>query len=174
LKQAIDNLVTHKNGTALKRADRNFGLSIDERNELEKESILLQKAWHKFFADNQANMTEDNLAELLNSSRFQFFSFNNTLLNKDTEDIDDNSFVWQLAANAALDPNAFYSNYKDILSNEGDPNPIAPIPTQELAVYAAVAAISNGNVFKQFAKALKKSMSSYWTNLDEASRRDLA
>ena len=55
---------------------------------------------------------------------------NNEFLEATSNDIDDSAFVWWLAATAALNPDDFYNNYRQIIGQEKEgERPIAPIPT---------------------------------------------
>ena len=61
---------------------------------------------------------------------FDVFKVPNELLTENTEVIDDNSFIWWLATRAAVKSTDFHKEYIKAI----DPT-IAPIPSQELAIY---------------------------------------
>ena len=91
-------------------------------------------------------------------------------MDQTSEDIDDSAFVWWMAATAALDPTQFYNNYRQIIGEEVEgERPLAPIPTQELGVFALTASVVNGDMFKHFGKALRQSLLETW-NSDSSTR----
>ena len=79
-----------------------------------------------------------------------------------------------MCATAALSPDQFFNNYRSILGSETEgEKPIAPIPTQELGVFALTATIVNNDMFKVFGKALRTSLSEYWASRDETQRAQI-
>jgi hypothetical protein len=80
-----------------------------------------------------------------------------------------------MCATAALDPTQFNVNYNAIVGQEKDgERPIAPIPTQELGVFALTAAITNGDIFTVFGKALRQSLNKYWDERSDDERDELS
>lgn len=162
--------------------DRNFSLSLDQKKTLEKESIILQKRLYQFFAEN-IDLSDDikkeesvnKLAKLLTYDNFKgLIRKNDDYLNQYSEDIDDSAFIWWLCASAALDADQFYNNYRHILGTEKEgEKPIAPIPTQELGVFALTAAITNGDMFSVFGKAIRKSLGDFWDNASIEKRQQV-
>jgi hypothetical protein len=96
---------------------------------------------------------EDKLAELLSGDLFDFESLDTKIMNKETDDISDASFVWWMASRAALAPNDFYGLFKDSITDK-----IAPVSGQEQAIYTALAHVTNGKVTNAFAKAYNKAL----------------
>lgn len=154
---------------------RNFALSPEQKAKVENESIAIQTALHKFLAKHidgsEASVTK--LAKLLTYDNFKgLIRENNGFLDQSSNDIDDSAFVWWLAATAALNPHQFYNNYRNIVGEEIEgAKPIAPIPTQELGVFALTASVVNGDMFKIFGKALRQSLNSFWENASEDDRK---
>ena len=153
---------------------RIFAITPDEKDEVESELIDLQVALHNFFKDRIGNdqASVDKLAKLFTYDRFKgLLRENNDFLNQDSVDIDDSAFIWWMCATAALDPTQFNVNYNAIVGQEKDgERPIAPIPTQELGVFALTAAITNGDMFRTFGRALRKSLSEHWEGLTDDQR----
>ena len=154
---------------------RTFALSPEQKAQIESESIAIQTALHNFLAKHidgsEASIAK--LAKLLTYDNFKgLIRENNGFLDQSSNDIDDSAFVWWLAATAALDPHQFYNNYRSIVGEEIEgERPIAPIPTQELGVFALTASVVNGDMFKTFGKALRQSLNSFWENASEDDRK---
>jgi hypothetical protein len=72
-------------------------------------------------------------------------------LTEHTKQMDGHILVSLLAVLSAIDPTAFYANYKDQIKND-----IAPIPGQELAIFHAVAKALNGEEISKFIRATKQ------------------
>lgn len=153
---------------------RNFALSPEQKTELERESIRIQKALHSFLVKHVdgSDASIKKLAKLLTYDNFKGLIRENTgFLDQSSQDIDDSAFVWWLAATAALNPHDFYNNYRTIIGEEVEgERPIAPIPTQELGVFALTASVVNGDMFKTFGKALRQSLSTFWESASETDR----
>ena len=165
-----------------KYTDRVFSLSVDQKNEIEKESILIQQKLHDFFQSNldlssaiTREASIDKLAKLFTYGNFKgLIRENNDSLSQTSEDIDDSAFIWWLCASAALSSDQFYNNYRHILGTEKEGEKlIAPIPTQELGVFALTAAIVDGDMFKVFGEALRKSLNNFWENTSETDRNTI-
>ena len=175
LEAAINAASTLKGASGYKQnyQARNFILSPEEKALVEKESINVQKALHKYLNDrlDGSDASIEKLAKLLSYDNFKgLIRENDDFLEATSEDIDDSAFIWWLCATAALNPDDFYNNYRSILGEQADDEkPIAPIPTQELGVFALTAAITNGDMFKTFGKALRKSLLNTWES-DESTR----
>ena len=148
------------------RKDRKLSLTPDEKIQIEKESLALDDALYKFFEDNSELLTNvDTLSKLL--VKFQLFDPARNLLNDQTEDLDDNQFIFSLAAKAALKGSKFYNALRKTFNNEK-----APVPMQEQAVYLNVAMALNGDVMNHFAKAYAKGLFDRFKNdLDENQRK---
>lgn len=185
----LKELVNSKSPTLLsnsgfggKYADRKFSLSLDDKIKVERESIALQQKLHQFFSeyidlstDESREASVKKLAKLFTYERFKgLIRENNDYLHQTAEDIDDSAFIWWMCATAALSPDQFFNNYRSILGSETEgEKSIAPIPTQELGVFALTAAIVNSDMFKVFGKALRTSLSEYWASRDETQRAQI-
>lgn len=179
LLDAINNKATNLNkfsGFNKSFEERNFTLSPLQRTEIERESILVQEALHKFLVKHidGSEASVNKLAKLLTYDNFKgLIRENNEYLDQTSQDIDDSAFIWWVAATAALSPHDFYNNYRSIIGEESEgERPIAPIPTQELGVFALTAAVVNGDMFSTFGKALRKSLLTTW-NKDAETRQKI-
>lgn len=145
---------------------RRFSLSPEEKIQLEKESLMIDDAIYQFFNDNAAKVANiDELAKLINPSHFNLYDPVKSLLSDTVEDLDDNQFIFSLAAKAALKGSIFYNNLRKTFNDEK-----APVPMQEQATYLNVAMALNGDVINNFAKAYAKSMFDQFKNADESTR----
>ena len=173
LKTAIANARTLNTKTGATLDQRQFAVTPDEKAEMEKESIAVQHALHNFLAKHidGSDASVQKLEKLLTYDNFKgLIRQNEDFLDQNSEDIDDSAFVWWLASTAALDPEQFYNNYRTIIGEEVEgESPIAPIPTQELGVFALTAAVVNGDMFKHFGKAIRNSLNTLWET-DQATR----
>lgn len=170
LRNVVNGMTIHKNNIGTKFDERKFDLSATDQEAMEKEAVLMENAIYDFFQANQEAMKDPaKLAKLFEG--MDLFKYNNDILTLNTETVSGGAFAWWLASKAALKSADFYNAYKQIISKAGDANPIAPIPTQELGTYAAVAAITNGTVFQQFSSALQQFMVDKWSALDPNVRR---
>lgn len=157
---------------------RNFTLNPEQKAAIEAESIKIQEKLHKFLNENidGSDASIDKLAKLLTYKNFKgLIRENNEFLEQTSEDIDDSAFIWWLCSTAALSADQFYQNYRTILGQEKEgEKPIAPIPTQELGVFALTAAITNGDMFRTFGKAIRKSLNTLWETSNETERETIA
>lgn len=153
-------------------SERTLGLNGEQRVQLEKEALLLENAIYDFFNKHISNVRDPKkLSRLLDY--FNYINSNSGILNKESQDIDDNAFTWWLASKAALRASDFSAVFTKTMDGADVDRPIAPIPTQELGVYAGVAAIFNGNMFKHFAQAMSESIYNKWKTLSKAERLKL-
>lgn len=156
-----------KDYNSVKRNDRKLILTPDEKIQIEKESLILDDAIHKFFEDNSTLLTDvDALASIISPKNFNLYDPVRSLLNDQTEDLDDNQFIFSIAAKAALKGSFFYDKLRKTFNNEK-----APVPMQEQAVYLNVAMALNGDVMNHFAKAYTKSIFDHFNSLDETERK---
>ena len=185
----LKELVNSKSTTLLansgfggKYENRNFTLSLDDKTKIERESIAVQQKLHQFLTSIIDTSSEDakeksvkKLAKMFTYERFKgLIRENNDFLHRTSEDIDDSAFIWWMCATAALSPDQFFNTYRTILGTESEgEKPIAPIPTQELGVFALTAAIVNHDMFKVFGKALRTSLSEYWETRNETERAQI-
>ena len=147
-----------------------LNLSSDNQEKLEQEKLKLEDGIYDFFQLNSSKLNDPNgLIELLNPKTLNILKPISELLDEDTEEIDDNSFVWWLASRAAVKSSDFYSRYKQIINTD-----LAPIPTQELSEYLNYAFIVNGNVFTKFYNTLRDSILKYWKELSPEDRKKVS
>lgn len=179
LADVLDSLKTHKYawGDPMKDPERNvseriLSLNPQQRQDLDKEAIILGDAIYNFFQKNLSNIQDPKkLARLL--SQFDYIQKNDGILNKNSETIDDNSFTWWLASKAALKYSDFVAVFDKIMDGADVEKPIAPLPTQELGVYAAIASIYNGKMFQHFADAISTTIYNKWKSLLEDERKNI-
>ena len=142
---------------------RRFSLTPEEKIQIEKESLAMDDAIYQFFQDNRDKINNiDELAKFINPKHFNLYDPITSLLSDSTEDLDDNQFIFSLAAKAALKGSSFYNHLRKTFNDEK-----APIPMQEQAVYLNVAMALNGNVINNFAKAYAKSIFDEFKNLSK-------
>lgn len=164
----VNNLSLHKELTAKELKDRKFKLNTKQVSQLEKEQHVLADALYDFFQKNKdkfANTQEaiKDLELFIKASKLDLYDKSDQLLNQATEDISDTAFIWWLASKAALKGSDFYKIYRKVLSQD-----IAPIPTQELGIYAGIAAITNGDIFTAFGRAMKQHLYDDWKSKSDA------
>jgi hypothetical protein len=122
-----------------------------------------------FFNKNTDKLKDpEELSKLIGV--FDLFTESNELLTDDLGELDGPSFIWYLAGRAAIKSSAFYSELKTVL---GDDLRIAPIATQELAVFNNYANIMNGDVFEAFFNAYRLNVRKKWNTLDIDSRKKI-
>ena len=142
-----------------------------DRQDFEKEKIAAEDAIYDFFQKNKDKLEDPSkLVEFINPKRFQLYTEANELLNEDLNNLDDNSMIWWLASRAAVKSSNFYNQYKQIIDPTSE-HPLAPIATQELAVYNSYAAVVNGNVFTSFYKAFRKALTADWKSKSVSDRQ---
>lgn len=145
-------------------------LNVTDEETFQKENLAIENGVYNFFQKNKHLLTDvDKLSKLLNPSKLDIYTETNDILNEDTSSIDDNSFIYWLAAHSILRLSDFYYVYGDIINLDSD-KPLAPIATQELAVYNNYANAINGNVFVTFVEAYKKALKDDWKNDNETDR----
>lgn len=143
----------------------------EDRQDFEKEKIAAEDAIYDFFQKNKDKLEDPSkLVEFINPKRFQLYTEANELLNEDLNNLDDNSMIWWLASRAAVKSSNFYNQYKQIIDPTSE-HPLAPIATQELAVYNSYAAAVNGNVFTSFYKAFRRALTADWKSKSVSDRQ---
>lgn len=154
LQNILDSSTLHK------RYLNEDDLLEQDRQEFEKEKLNIEVGIYNFFQKNKdAFENPAKLKEFVNPKHFQLYTDASGLLNEGATDIDDNSVLWWIAGRAAINAKDFYWQYKQII----DPaEHIAPIATQELAVFNNYANIVNGKVFEKFYDAIRSSMIEDW------------
>lgn len=172
LQTAINGMSLHEN--LLRNNSTN--LSEQEREEFDKETIQAEDAIYNFFqiSSNKSKLSDPKeLAKLINPNKLQLYTEGKELLNEDLDNLDDNSIVWWLASRAAVKSSDFYNQYRQIIDPKAE-HPLAPISTQELAIYNNYASIVNGNIFSNFYKAYRQAIVDDWKSKTVDERRELA
>ena len=147
--------------------DKIFSLTPDEKIQIERESMMLDDAIYKFFQDNATRVNDvDSLAKLISADFFNLYDPATGLLHDETAELDDNQFIFSLAAKAAVKGSSFYNALRKTFNDEK-----APVPMQEQATWLNVAMVVNGDVMNNFAKAYAKSIFDNFKNMSEAQRR---
>lgn len=177
LKQVVNSSKVLKEKSGIKLEERTFSLNPQEKIDLERDSIAIQSALHTYLNKHidGSDASVAKLVKLLTYDNFKgLIRQNNESLNQSSQDIDDNAFIWWLCATAALDPSKFYNNYRHIIGQETEgQKPVAPIATQELGVFTLTAAITNGDMFRTFGKALRQSLGDMWKNASPETRNQI-
>lgn len=172
LQTAINGMTLHEN---LLRSN-STNLSEEQREEFEKETIQAEDAIYDFFQieSNKAKLSDPKqLAQLINPNKLQLYTEGKELLNEGLDNLDDNSIVWWLASRAAIRSTDFYNQYRQIIDPKVE-RPLAPISTQELAIYNNYASIVNGNIFSNFYKAYRQAIVEDWKSKTVDQRREIA
>lgn len=142
-----------------------------EKEAFEKEKLGIENAIYDFFQKNISKVSDPNkLVEFINPKRFQLYTEAQALLTEATDVIDDNSLLWYIAARAAIKSSDFYWQYHQIINPEEH---IAPIATQEMAVFNNYAHIVNSGIFEAFCDAFKISLIADWKAKSEADRQTI-
>ena len=172
LQTAINGMTLHED--LLRNNSTN--LSEEQREEFERETIQAEDAIYDFFQieSNKAKLNDPKqLAQLINPNKLQLYTEGKELLNEGLDNLDDNSIVWWLASRAAIRSTDFYNQYRQIIDPKAE-RPLAPISTQELAVYNNYASIVNGNIFSNFYKAYRQAIVEDWKSKTVDQRREIA
>lgn len=158
LQSAISNMTIHDQLLS----DNNHVVEESQREAFEKEKLSAEDAIYNFFQKNKNKLDDTKeLVKLINPDRFQLYTEADELLNEGLENLDDNSIIWWMATRAALRASDFYFQYKSIINPDSD-KPLAPISTQELAIYNNYASVVNGDIFNKFYKAYRQAMFDNW------------
>ena len=169
IQEALRNANILKKYNSKNWSERRFSLTPEEKIDIEKESLMLDDAIYQFFQDNADKVNNvDELSKLINPNHFHLYDPVTSLLNDTVEDLDDNQFIFSLAARAALKGSSFYNYLRKGFHDEK-----APIPMQEQATYLNVAMAMNGDVMNNFAKAYAKSIFDQFKGASDDKRRDL-
>lgn len=168
LQNVINSMNRHEE---LIRANSN-NVSEENKEEFEREKIAAEDAIYDFFQKNKDKLSDPaKLSEFISPKRFQLYTEAKELLNEDLDNLDDNSMIWWIASRAAVKSSNFYNQYKQIIDPTSK-KPLAPIATQELAVYNSYAAVVNGDVFTNFYKAFRKSLTDDWKSKSNEQRKE--
>lgn len=148
---------------------RKFSLTPEEKIRIEQEQLMVDDAIYQFFQDNSDKVKNiDELSKLINPKFFNLYDPATRLLSDEVEDLDDNQFVFELAAKAAVKSSDFYNALRKTFNDEK-----APVPMQEQATYLNVAMVLNGDVVNNFARAYSKSLFQDFKDLTEARRKEV-
>lgn len=153
----------------------NTVVSEAQREAFEREKIAAENAIYDFFqieSNKQKLNDPTKLAEFINPSKLQLYTEANELLNEGLDNLDDNSLVWWIASRAALRSQDFYYQYRQIIDPQAE-NPMAPIATQELAIYNNYASVVNGNVFTAFYNAYRYAITQDWQQKSVEERKEI-
>lgn len=146
--------------------------SKEEREKAEEEMLNIEDAIYDFFEANKVNGKLDSkkVGRLLYAIAGDagFFAENDDLLTENSTSIDSNSFIWWIAARAALKGSDFYGAYRQSLSDDK-----APIASQELATYLGVAAYTNMDMLNSFVDAYRDTVITEFNKKSEEDRKKL-
>ena len=160
LKEAIEGSALHQ-----EILDNWKVLNKQQLEEFAREQLNIEDNIYEFFQSNKDKLS--NIAELkkfINPNIFSLYNANEGILNEDLDSLSDNTLLWWLASRTAIKASSFYKEFADIIDPTAE-NPIAPIATQEAAVYNAYASILNGDIFANFLQAYKQSILEDWKTL---------
>lgn len=143
------------------------GQNYEDVDEYERENILLQDAIYEFFNKNLDKLEDPSkLADFI--SKFNLYTRANGILSERTTSLDDNTLFWWIVVRAAIKASNFYYMYKESIDNK-----LAPIYTQEQAVFGAMSAILNGNILDKFAVAYKQYIKEDWKKKQVEDRKEV-
>lgn len=171
LQNAINGMTIHEQ---LLR-DNNTTVKEQQREDFEREKLAAENAIYDFFQieSNRQKLNDPaKLAEFINPSKLQLYTEANELLNEGLDNLDDNSLVWWMASRAALRSQDFYYQYRQIIDPQAE-NPMAPISTQELAIYNNYASVVNGNIFTAFYNAYRQAIVQDWQRKSVEERKQI-
>ena len=171
LQNAINGMTIHEQ---LLR-DNNTTVKEQQREDFEREKLAAENAIYDFFQieSNRQKLNDPaKLVELINPSKLQLYTEANELLNEGLDNLDDNSLVWWMASRAALRSQDFYYQYRQIIDPQAE-NPMAPISTQELAIYNNYASVVNGNIFTAFYNAYRQAIVQDWQRKSVEERKQI-
>lgn len=171
LQNAINGMTIHEQ---LLR-DNNTTVKEQQREDFEREKLAAENAIYDFFQieSNRQKLNDPaKLAEFINPSKLQLYTEANELLNEGLDNLDDNSLVWWIASRAALRSQDFYYQYRQIIDPQAE-NPMAPISTQELAIYNNYASVVNGNIFTAFYNAYRQAIVQDWQRKSVEERKQI-
>ena len=166
-KDKLLDIINNSTILAKYSTDRKQEISQEEKESIEKERFIFEDAIYDFFQENKLNDI-DKLSNFLSGTKLNLFYKTKEILNDSTEYVDDNTFIWYLASRAAIKSSDFYNLYKSHISPT-----IAPIPTQEFAIYLNYAAVMNGGVFEKFQEAYQKSILESWKLKSDTEKTNL-
>ena len=131
-----------------------YSLDKEQKVQFETEKLKMEDALYDFI---QKNLDSQKLQLII--SKFDVYTQSQELLNEGLQELDGPSMIWYIAARGAVKASDFYSLYKEILDPKSK---IAPIATQEMAIYNNYASIVNGNVISMFHQAYRQHIKDDW------------
>ena len=143
-------------------------LSEDEQDNISlpleqvmQDRIKMEDALYELFKTNVFEGSH-KLDELLDNKLWDFFNTEESTLSSDkTNNINNIDFYYYLASHATVKSSNFYHAYKKYISND-----IAPIFSQEQAIYLGTANVVNGQIITKFGQVLKSKMLDTLHNAD--------
>lgn len=139
-----------------------------ERRKANIEMIKLENTLYEIFKRNIKN--KDDIKQLIKAFAGVngFFGKTGGVLNTNTKAIDDNAYIWYLAARAALRSSDFYRTLSESITDD-----FAYIPTQNLPTYLALATVVDRNMIRMFTEAYQETVVEEFRNQPEEDRKKL-
>lgn len=146
----------------------NLQLPKLERRKANIEMIKLENTLYEIFKRNIK--TKDDVKQLIKAFAGVngFFGKTGDVLNTSTKAIDDNAYIWYLAARAALRSSDFYRTLSESITDD-----FAYIPTQNLPTYLALATVVDRNMIRMFMEAYQETVVEEFRNQSEEDRKKL-
>lgn len=145
---------------ALETNKGKLGISKEARNNIDLEMLKIRNGLYDII-----NKNLDKLDELFSMQNFNYFDTTNNIFNEASEALNDASLLGWIIDSAALK----YTDFKKMLI-EARGDKIAPLSSQELAVYKQLGRIVNGKFYKAAYDAIRKNIVEYWKNLSKEDR----
>ena len=141
------------------------------RKAMEEEMIKIDDAFYAFF-NNEENVRKIKNGDLytLFQKDFDLYDDTDQLINQDTEVLHDRNLLYWLASRAAIKKSAFNNELRQVIDPESG---LAPIPTQQEAVFHNIAEIMNGDLITAFTEGYKKAMLEDWEGRSDDSKKDI-
>lgn len=154
LKNIVDNAKTLKENYKTRKLD----ISREQEREIEKETLAIEDAINTFFKTNIDKVTDaKTFGSFIRKSFGDLYANPTDILNANTETMDDNSFFWWMCTRASVLSTDFHKEFAGIQDDT-----IAPIPTQELAIYTNYASVMNKSMFIYFYNGLVEAIKEDW------------
>lgn len=141
------------------------------RKSMEKEMTAIDDAFYTFF-NNEENVKKIKNGDLytLFQKDFDLYGDTDQLINESTEVLDDRNLLYWLASRAAIKKSAFNNELRQVIDPESG---LAPIPTQQEAVFHNLAEILNGDLITAFTEGYRKAMLEDFNKRSRSSKLDL-
>ena len=142
----------------LTESKNNWNIPIEKQKDLQEEIKLLFDSLHTFFNKNESMLNNiEELSKFLDPNITNIHQLDTELLNINSNDISDSSFIWILASLSAMNPSKFMSLYQSTIKQDG----LIPVIGQELGVMIAYSAILNNKVFNNFVNAYNLALNKF-------------